>query len=353
MRAEFGATWSDFVRDWCLGVEPTESPIIAWSALETLDRLWPEYLDRIVTMPLRGIAVITPAIHIGTVLKACEPLTGFPEVLARIRQGEQSALSEAVITAALASIGYCPELGPILGKNRLDVLVQTEDAPVYIEVISPDRADAIVEVHNAIHTLARRICEAQKGMKIELLVEVEVNQAIADRAVSFLENANVSSQIQEIPGIGKFIKERSDGNLVVAPRITHASETTILGAAFSMSAESTLAAVRTPISDSRVQRLFTAELHHFSKSATNLLIVDVTRASGGIPGWQPLIQRRFQPTQNRRIGAVVLYASGIVAGSRPTLKQTWRVLQNPHCYRPIPESLLVRIRALDPARDTE
>src|SRR5437764_918269 len=108
-----------------------------------------------IATPLRGIGLITLTVHPGAVLRACEQLPGISEVLARIRHGEQSALSEAVIAAALVQVGYLPELGPTLGSGRLDVLVEAEGSPVYVEVISPERADAILEAQVAIQALAR------------------------------------------------------------------------------------------------------------------------------------------------------------------------------------------------------
>src|SRR5215831_16009466 len=41
--------------------------------------------------------------------------------------------------------------------------------------------------------------------------------------------------------------------------------------------------------DHRVQRLLTAELHHFFKDEANLLAIDVSRSAGSVRGWTPLI----------------------------------------------------------------
>src|SRR5712691_436533 len=95
--------------------------------------------------------------------------------------------------------------------------------------------------------------------------------------------------------------------------------------------------VRVPITDHRVQRLLTAELHHFSRDEANLLAIDISRSAGSIRGWTPLIERRFQPTQNRRLGGVVVYQ---LVGTTPAIKHKWRALRNRHAYKPIPDALL-------------
>lgn len=96
------------------------------------------------------------------------------------------------------------------------------------------------------------------------------------------------------------------------------------------------------VPDDRVQRLFTAELHHFSPGHPNVLVIDVSSVPGGPKQWPALIRRRFQPSQNTRVGAVMLcsvHFDGVVA---PGLLDG-DVLRNQHATMPIPENLVTAI----------
>lgn len=346
MRAEFGATWVDLVRDWCLGAEPQEPPFTAWLALEALDRLWPEYVDRMVASPTRGLGVVTYAIHLGSILRACEALVGFGPVMKRLRLGEDGALAELFVASHLVRIGYVSELEleAALGNNRVDASVRVDQTTVYLEVISPERSKTMTEGQVAIQALAARVRAANAGKKIELLLSVDLTDAVAADVCEFLLRAPLSADVQEIQGLGFAIVEPADGTLVVSPRIRSDADTTVFGAASGFSGDGSLASVRMPITDHRVQWLLDGELHHFTRDTVNVLAIDVSHAAGSIRGWTPLIERRFQPTLNRRLGAVVVYQ---LSETHPAIKYRWRALRNPHAYQPVPDSLLMAIESLN------
>jgi hypothetical protein len=108
-----------------------------------------------------------------------------------------------------------------------------------------------------------------------------------------------------------------------------------------------LAMVRCPINDQRAARLMVAETHQLSREETNVLAMDVSNIPGSIPDWMPLIERRFQPNLNRRFGAVVLFKR-VNQLHNANILRGYRVLRNPHAYRPVPEALLGAIENLDP-----
>jgi len=56
--------------------------------------------------------------------------------------------------------------------------------------------------------------------------------------------------------------------------------------------------------------------------------------------------RCFQPDQNRRFGAVVLFSTGIT-GEKMSVIENWEVVPNPYAYKPIPESLFRKILSPD------
>ena len=344
MRADFGAAWADVIRYWCLGSEPAEPPFTAWLALEALDRWWPEYVDGMIASPIRGLLMIVSAIHLGTVLRSCEHLVGFDAILRRVRLGEQGALTELVVAANLVSLGYQPELEPAVGASRLDAVVTVDGTPVYIEVISPERSEVMIEAHASIQALATRVRTENPARKIEVLLNVDVSEEVATRVCAFVSAAPLSADVQDIPAIGAATIEPADRTMVIAPRIQAPADVTVLGAASGSSDDGSVTSVRMPITDHRVQRLLDGELHHFSRADVNLLAIDVSRSAGSIRGWSPLIERRFQPNLNRRLGAVVVFQ---VEKTTPAIGHQWRAFRNPHALRPVPEALLTALESLN------
>ena len=101
------------------------------------------------------------------------------------------------------------------------------------------------------------------------------------------------------------------------------------------------------ITTERVHRLLSNELPHFSKREQNILAVRVTEAEGHMSWWVPFVLRWLQPVRNRRVGAIILFEQGSFMGPPFTIRQRWRVIENPYAYRPVPRSLINAISALD------
>ena len=116
-RTDFGSNWTEVVANWFLGKSPPITDHTGWEALGTLERLWPEYINEVVSKGYKGPTVMSAVIDRGVTLAACENLIGFHEVLERMKQGERPALSEAFFAAELVKIGYVPEFGPWLDRK--------------------------------------------------------------------------------------------------------------------------------------------------------------------------------------------------------------------------------------------
>src|SRR5207253_87029 len=69
--------------------------------------------------------------------------------------------------------------------------------------------------------------------------------------------------------------------------------------------------VRVPLTVARAKRLLYGESHHFSREEMNILVLNVTSIVSSIKIWSQLIEKCFQPEQNRRFGAVVLFSAAI------------------------------------------
>ncbi|SRR6266568_342598 len=348
LRASFRLPWQEFIATWCLGVPPAYTEQDVTLALEAVERCTPERLDQLERSGQRGVLQISSAVYFGTVLKRCEPLQGFAPVLARLRGGEESALAELEVAAALVQIGLVPQLEPELRGKKLDAGFCYDGRDVYVEVIAPERSDAMKEASEAIHSLANRLADENPGTRIEVLFAPPFSTDNSHEIVARVNSAQRRSVQREIAGIATFTKETAPPAAVISPRIAWSGKSPVLGSGTARvnGSEVTVVAVRLPMDDERAQRVLAAELHHFSKDLPNLLVMNVTSVVGGMKGWTPLIENCFQPTRNRRIGAVVLYETAII-GQKSQVWTRWRVIKNPHAYVPVPERLLDSIATLD------
>jgi len=317
-------------------------------ALEALESLYPEYLDRLEHLGTRGLLDMSAAARLGNTLLQCESFVGFPTVLKRLRQGEGSASAELHFAASLHQLGIVPELEPALAGKRPDLRFPFAGQTIFAEVISPDRSDAIVEAEQRISRLADMLTASCPGKNVELLLSsAHAVESLTDIA-SAVAAAPVTNAIQDIAGVGRLLKKASPQSAVVSPSIPHVIGGPHIGVSRAVHDPGgiTVSAVRLPIDDQRAQRILSDELRHFQRDETNLLMMDVTQVLSGMRGWKKLLLRCFQPTRNLRIGAVVLFEGGIVA-PQSDLWERWQVLRNPHALLKPPEALLQKIEALD------
>ena len=74
------ANWHQFVTEWCLGVEPDETPSEVERAFDALRRFWPEVVEELEMQGAQGhsgISMVVSAVARGRTLAACERLDGF------------------------------------------------------------------------------------------------------------------------------------------------------------------------------------------------------------------------------------------------------------------------------------
>jgi hypothetical protein len=342
--------WSKFVTYWCMGTEPAEPPADVDRAFRTLRRLWPEYLNDMEARDNRSIFMVARAVSLGLTLAACEQLSGFEGVLARIRRGEHSAQAELEFAAALVRSGLTSELEPEYESKRLDCSVQINSERVFAEVIAPETSDVIKDAYAAMQRLGATVTEQTPETDTEILLEADpgdqfdailasVAATPLDGTVHYVEGVGWISRVPSVshpPGQQQRITDKAPGQYLFS--VTRNFE-----------AIPTRATVHLPISDERAHRLFAAEYDHFSQAERNILVVRTTNVPGGMNEWLSLARRWFQPTRNRRVGAIILYDQAI-GGRPPARRQHWRVVENPHAYITVPDSLIKSIRALDESR---
>ncbi len=184
--ATFGHSWDDFVAGWCLGAPPVVPEGDATAALEALDRVCPGYVAALASDPTRGLLVAVPAIEFGRVLKQCETMPGFEKILPRLQRGDRSAFSEAHYASALRRAGCQPEIEPALGAAVLDTAVEWNGIRIFSEVISPERADAVVAAQSELQLLANAVRDAVPGFVVEVLLETDFTSETQEAVLSAL-----------------------------------------------------------------------------------------------------------------------------------------------------------------------
>lgn len=344
---DVGAEWDRFVSECCLGGLPAQSVGDIQRAFDALRRLWPEWIESLEANGNAGLLVVAPMITLGLVLADVESVPGFGPVFERYKSGESSARAELDVAAALVRSHYKPRLEPPLDGNVLDSVVEVAGRAVYFEVISPVRSTEMRAASDGLANLAGAVLSASApNAYVEILLAPESIER-RDEVLAALQMVPIDGAVHEVENVGHMLSS-SDSPGILGSRIRLETERPIMACARGRFGPegSTSVTVRVPISDERVQRLLSAELHHLSRDEPNVLVVHVTGVPGSLPGWIPLVDRWFQPNRNTRVGAVVLYEERMFSGPH-ALRQRWHVMENPHARVKVPEPLLRALEALD------
>jgi hypothetical protein len=338
IQAILNTNWSDFIVDWCLGIVPSFTEEQANNALTALKCFWPEHLEELLQSGSRGIGVIGTVIFYGQLINQCNHLHGFAQVMARIRQGERSALSELNFAKILLDLGYQPNLEAVLHQRTLDALIIAEGSRIYFEVIAPDESDAMRSTYRAMQTLANDLAINNLGSRIELFLETELTLESSQHILAFVEKIPYSKEVRDISGIALIRKQRHESpNDAITPVSSKMPQTSVTHAT-NMNGVLTVVDVGIRPYDNRIGRLLDDESKHFSREEINILVMNVSRIPIGLPDFIPLIQRRLQPHLNRRFSAVILFTQFFrVEDGMPELD--WHMIINPHAYRQVPISL--------------
>jgi hypothetical protein len=347
------AQWSEFVAEWCLGIDPGYAPSEVQRAFDALHRLWPEAINKLEADAAHGsggVSTVVSAIAKGLTLAACEPLISFGPVIARLRNGEHSALAELEFADALVRCGFKPALEPQLGQKTLDCLVRVGSERVYVEVIAPEQAAEIKDAQATLERLAAEVVKRAKGSRTKILLSDEPGSRF-DTILDAVTSTLPDGRVHNIEGIARVRRDflgpqpPNVGPLIVNPdpRPTIAVASARVGGGD----VSTAAMVRLTITDERAHRLLSNELSHFSPTERNILAIRTTNVPGAMKWWWPLVLRWFQPSRNRRVGGIILYEQAAILDQQYAVRQRWRVIENPYAYMPVPRSLINGISALD------
>jgi hypothetical protein len=343
------STWDTFVRDWCAGIPPAEGQADTVNALESVRRLWPEYVSEMERHPFPTIFLVETAVRRGGIIARTEHLQGFAAIVKRLRAGELPAFAELETADAIGRLGLHVELEPNLRGRVPDLAVRIGEDTIFIEVIAPRAAVAVLDAEKALYEIAARLVEQTAGTYSEVAVLAEPEQVI-DRVVEYAASVAPDNAVHERSGLARVrrMHVRPGDHVDQTPtlRTRPAGPLLVAGAARFSDAELCIASAHTAFSDERAHRLLAAELKHFPRDTTNVIVVSLDSGQGDMREWSGLTQRWFQPDRNRRISAVILHSTSFYVNP-PRQLEYWSILENPHGYVTVPAAFVSAIEHLD------
>jgi hypothetical protein len=337
LTSSFNLSWADFLTTWCLNQTRGFSYEHADTALSALERFWPERLEEFFKWSAKGAAAVGPLVHHGNLLVSCEHLRGFEGVMNRIRipREQNAALSELRLAATLVSLGYQPELEPLLGGRRPDAVIRVESHPIYFEVISPKISDATKKELDLMLGLANQLAKENLGSHLEVFLTGEIDPAVSEGTLTFARATSFSTRVYEMPGIG-FLKKQEASKVSGLGDVGSSTAGPIVGVAHATNEGG--------VRDDRAARLLEAETKHFSKDEINVVVIDLSKIPRGVDLFPALIRPRLQPRINCRFSAVILFFDSVV-GSGLVVTE-WKVIVNPNAHRHIPDSFIQSLSSL-------
>ena len=341
--SNLGTSWKEFAEEWRIGDAPGYSNECAIIGLDTLHRLWPDDLTRLIDCPTRGLGIIVPAIELGLLLRDCEHLDGFQPVYDRLRSGERGAYSELVLGSTLAALGFSPMLEPPLDEKVLDALCEVEGVPVYFEVVTPERPVRSLELQSQVEELTKAVQAVVSQCRVEVALSAplapqticDICQAVQSAEASDWVEVNNDARVRRIDK-GEPLRATFDGE---GSQVIFAGERDRQGGGTNL-------IIRWEDTDERTQKLFNREYAHFSDGVANVLVVNVCAVPDGITAWSDCMARILRPNQNRKVGAVVLFEQGVL-GPPEAIRRRWKVIINQYSHLSVPDSLLKGFEALD------
>lgn len=341
-----GLDWDAFVNEWYLGAPPQIGPDETKKALGALLRWYPSEYEKLGRDNVRAPFMIEPAIRTGLALLACETLDGFNGIARRLERGDRGARFELLLAAGLVSLGYRPELEPVAGRDgegrRNDAAITVQGTRVYFEAIRAEWSAASMEAK----AVAREISNKILGAMEDGSIVIRLAEPPTKLEVDAICEAAVSAPIDTDFKIGEALYVRKNG--VLSGERPH--DLPEIGAvhgevAFNGKRQVSL---EFPAIDVRLPALMGRKAVQLNRDNINIVVIDVSNIPGRLENLAPQVVGRFQPSLNRRFGAVVLVRRSFPVERSVTVTE-WHVIPNPHATAPVPADFLKQIASLDGA----
>ena len=273
---------------------------------------------------VRGIA---PTLRVASMGQQLSVLRGLPKaetLISRIRRGNYDAEAELTAIYLLASgqSGVVIDLQPavsVRGRSRRpDFRARRRGTRwTYVEVTQPNTSDLQKRVQQVLNRLTALVSTVKKPFALEVLLrrgpsarEVEnLTQVIP----AFCARDGVHSE--DLPNeLGKLFLNHDPPGRPSLRQHAGEEERPRLGAAravFGPDEPLRHIMVRIAFADERAERFLRREAGQLPKDGPGLIMVQMSGAPGGFRSWEPLLGRRFSPSQHTRVSAICLWESGL------------------------------------------
>ncbi len=347
-------TWDDINRDWLGGAQialPPDDAVAAFNRAEQiLGRDWIEALRIHSGIQVRGTSPTLQVVNAGQMLASIEGVSETDELIEKLRSGDPSAFAElnAVHLIRSSEPGAVVELGPLAkvgDRNRKpDFRVRRDGEQwTYVEVTQPDVAEATIHAHAILQQIANLVQPIKKGFALEVFLRREPSDTEMNLLGETVQRFCLleGHQSTDLPGLAILTLNASAPGMVVP--LDHPGEPNVprLGVAkalFGPDEPHRHISVRVAYADDRAEDFLKKEARQLPNDAPGLVMVQLSRAPGGIVSWEPVLKRRFQPTIHTRVSAVCLFTSGQVpTQDGAALLTEIKLLINPHAQHPLPE----------------
>jgi hypothetical protein len=362
-------TFDEIEQDWLAGSRIAVAPdevVAAFARCErVLGRDWISTAKR----NQKGSAPTLRVVTVGRQLAFIEDVANAHQLVDKLCRGDNSAFAELrgihlLRSGELTRVELEPTTSAAGRERKCDFRIKRSNEPwVYVEVTQPDVSEAKARAQRLLESIVGVVTVAKKPFSLEVFfrrepAEDEVDPLIARiRDFCSAEHAAGAMIRQEIPGgMGiLFLNERPAGDVAVddhgdplVPRL--GASTAILGTG----EPNRHVAVSVPYADSRAERFLRAEARQLPTDSPGLIMIEMGEAAGGIPAWEALLQRRFQPTMHTRVGGVCMFFSCLRLTNRGLASLAWvRLVPNKHARLPLPDWIDATCRAIhDELADT-
>jgi hypothetical protein len=351
-------TWAEIEAEWLIGgrvaVSPEEVVTAFNKAEEVLGREWIEAIGSLhAGSPLRGTSPTLHVVTVGQHLASIDGASGVAELIGKLRANDASAFAELTAAHLVRSrhpdfdLEFAPEVQVGIGgrSRKPDFRIRRGNEQwIYIEVTRPDIAEAEEKARVILSRLASHVTLIERSFALEVFLRREPTGEEIDRLEALIPNYCLSDEAKryDLPELAILSLNLSPTNMVIP--IDHPDEPTVprLGCARVMVGPGNThhrhISVRMAYADDRAESVLRKEAKQLPTDAPSLVMIEMSRAPGGILTWEPILRRRLQPNIHTRVSAVCLFGGGqkLEPGGGDSISYEVKLIENPHASRPLP-----------------
>jgi len=258
--------------------------------------------------------------------KLIEPCKNSIKIIKRWKEGlyEEGISTELFIFAHLINYGIVPELFPCIENREPDCRINLNNQIIYIEITHRNRSENYKKGIAIIGKVARLAGEMFKGSHAKIAILRFPNDNELKKITDWLQNiGNINED--KLDNLAYFYSDTFESSMSKKDRLNkyippHSRYATFIGKGMKGTAG-------LYIDDIVAKEILEREAQQLPKQYPGVICIDASSVSCGYENWIPLIKRRFQPSINTRISAVLLFSISL-SNEKSLIKGSF--LSNPY-----------------------